>query len=162
MKTLDYIKLNPGKAGEIVKELNQLLADLQVYYTNLRGFHWNLKGKGFLLLHSRLEEMYDDVAEKVDEVAERMLMLGSDAENKFSEYLKISKIKEISGVHCGNDALKNILDMLKVIMDQERKILSLASDCEDEVTVAIMGDYLKSQEKEVWMLVASMQTSCSE
>ena len=38
--------------------------------------------------------------------------------------------------------------------DTERKILSLASSHNDEVTVAMMSDYLKEQEKMVWMLTA--------
>ena len=39
--------------------------------------------------------MYNDTAEKVDEIAERILMLGGTPENKFSEYLKVAKVKEI-------------------------------------------------------------------
>ena len=33
-------------------------------------------------------------------------------------------------------------------------ILSLASEAGDEVTVALLSDYLKEQEKLVWMLCA--------
>ncbi len=29
----------------IVNELNQFLADMQIYYQNLRAFHWNVKGR---------------------------------------------------------------------------------------------------------------------
>ncbi|MDD4058786.1 MAG: DNA starvation/stationary phase protection protein, partial [Bacteroidales bacterium] len=55
MKTLDYIKIEKSKANEINSHLEQLLADLQIFYTNLRGFHWNIKGKGFFQLHSKFE-----------------------------------------------------------------------------------------------------------
>ncbi|WP_373806479.1 Dps family protein, partial [Bacteroides heparinolyticus] len=96
MKTLDYLHLNETKVAGVVSALNQLLADFQVHYTNLRGMHWNIKGHGFFVLHEKFEEMYDDTAEKVDEIAERLLMLGSTPENKFSEYLKTAKIKEVS------------------------------------------------------------------
>ena len=34
--------------------------------------------------------MYNNAAEKVDELAERILMLGGEPENKFSEYLKVA------------------------------------------------------------------------
>ena len=66
MKTLDYLNLDEKKVTDVVKGLNLLLANLQVYYTNLRGFHWNIKGKGFFTLHAKFEELYNDTAEKID------------------------------------------------------------------------------------------------
>ena len=154
MKTLELIKLNESGANNVVASLQQLLADFQVYYTNLRGFHWNIKGHGFFVLHGKFEDMYNNAAEKVDELAERILMLGGEPENKFSEYLKVARVKEVSGVSCGDEALKNILDTYDHLIGEERKLLSLASEAGDEATVALMSDYLKEQEKMVWMLTA--------
>ena len=82
-------------------------------------------------------------------------MLGGEPENKFSEYLKVARVKEVSGVSCGDEALKNILDTYGHLIGEERKLLSLASEAGDEATVALMSDYLKEQEKLVWMLVAT-------
>ncbi|MCR5003099.1 MAG: DNA starvation/stationary phase protection protein [Bacteroidales bacterium] len=142
MKTFDY------------NGLTTLLANLQVYYTNLRGLHWNVKGKGFFTLHSKFEELYDDVAEKIDEVAERILQLGGSPENKFSEYLKVSKIAE-SGAYTGRrDAINEILNSLDIIMTEERAIEATASESGDVVTADLMTGYLKGQEKLVWMLKA--------
>lgn len=154
MKTLSYIKLNEKEVSSVVASLQQLLADFQVYYTNLRGFHWNIKGHGFFVLHSKFEELYNDAAEKVDELAERVLMLGGTPANKFSEYLKVAKVKEVDGVSNADEALNNILETYSYLIAEERKLLSLASEVNDEVTVALMSDYLKEQEKMVWMLVA--------
>lgn len=154
MKTLNYIKLNEKEVSSVVASLQQLLADFQVYYTNLRGFHWNIKGHGFFVLHSKFEELYNDAAEKVDELAERVLMLGGTPANKFSEYLKVAKVKEVDGVSNADEALSNILETYSYLIAEERKLLSLASEVNDEVTVALMNDYLKEQEKMVWMLVA--------
>ncbi|HPW70984.1 MAG: DNA starvation/stationary phase protection protein [Bacteroides sp.] len=154
MKTLNYIKLNEKEVSSVVASLQQLLADFQVYYTNLRGFHWNIKGHGFFVLHSKFEDLYNDAAEKVDELAERVLMLGGTPANKFSEYLKVAKVKEVDGVSNADEALNNILETYSYLIAEERKLLSLASEVNDEVTVALMSDYLKEQEKMVWMLVA--------
>jgi starvation-inducible DNA-binding protein len=160
MKTLDYIHLDASGAGKVTSALQNLLADFQVFYTNLRGFHWNIKGHGFFVLHSKFEELYDDAADKVDEIAERILMLGGTPVNTFSEYLKTAGVSEVTGVSCGNDALKNVLDTFSLLIDQERTILSLASEIHDEATVSLMSDYLKSQEKTVWMLVAFQSGEC--
>lgn len=162
MKTLDYLHLDASKVNNVVEALQQLLADYQVFYTNLRGFHWNIKGHGFFVLHSKFEEMYNNAAEKVDELAERILMLGGVPVNKFSEYLKVAKVLEVSGVCCGDEALENILATYSLFIAEERKLLSLASEAGDEATVALMSDYLKEQEKLVWMLVAYSTCDCKK
>lgn len=149
-----FIKLNESGANNVVASLQQLLADFQVYYTNLRGFHWNIKGHDFFVLHSQFEKMYDDTAEKVDEIAERILMLGGTPANKFSDYLKVANINEVDKVSNGEQALNNILQSISYLIGEERKILSIASQAGDEVTVSMMSDYLKEQEKMVWMLTA--------
>ena len=41
------IGLNPQTTQELTKGLNDLLADLQIFYQNVRGFHWNIRGKRF-------------------------------------------------------------------------------------------------------------------
>lgn len=154
MKTLDFINLDANKTVLVVNGLQQLLADFQVYYSNLRNMHWNIKGHGFFVLHKQFESMYNDAAEKVDEIAERILTLGGVPESKFSHYLKVSQIKEAEVVSKSELAIANILDSLKYLMDAERGILKLAQDSSDEVTVSMLSDYLKEQEKLVWMLVA--------
>jgi starvation-inducible DNA-binding protein len=163
MKTLDYLHLNEQEVTPVVNALQQLLADFQVYYTNLRGFHWEITGHAFFALHAKFEELYDDVADKVDEIAERILQLGGVPVNKFSEYLKTAKVKEVSGVSCGADAIEHILETFSLLISEERALLKLASAASDEVTVALMSDYLKGQEKLVWMLTAwSTKCKCDE
>lgn len=152
MKTLDFTKLK--KVDNVVNELQQLLADFQLFYTNLRGFHWNIKGKAFFTLHEKFEEMYDDTAEKVDEIAERILMLNGTPAHNFSEYLKTSKIKETKVVSDAKIAVENILDSLKYIIEAERNLMETAGKIDDEATSALMSDYIREQEKTVWMLVA--------
>lgn len=154
MNTLNYLNLDASKLNAVQNGLSQLLADLQVFYTNLRNFHWNIQGKGFFELHKQFENLYDDVSEKVDEVAERLLQLGGQPEHKFSVYLQQSQVKETEIVHCGKEAISNVLDTLGLLVAEERQVLSAASAAGDEVTVSLMSDYLKGQEKLIWMLVA--------
>ena len=112
MKNLVYTGLDAKKVEKVVKELSQLLADFQVYYANLRGFHWNVKGDKFYQLHEYYEGQYNDAAAKVDEVAERLLQLDARPENRFSEYLKQSQLKEAGFEPEKMEGLKYILDTL--------------------------------------------------
>jgi starvation-inducible DNA-binding protein len=49
------IGINTEKATELSCELNDLLANYQLFYQNLRGLHWNIKGKEFFELHVKFE-----------------------------------------------------------------------------------------------------------
>jgi len=154
MKTLDYLNLDNKNVENVVVALQNLLADFQVYYTNLRGFHWEIKGRGFFVLHEKFESMYDDAAAKVDEIAERILTLGGTPENKYSGYLKVARIPEVSGVSSSKEAVDNVLNSYKHFIAEERKLIGLAEEANDVVTADMLTGYLKEQEKMVWMLVA--------
>ena len=160
MKTLDYLHLEPSAVTSVVNGLQQLLADYQVFYTNLRGFHWNIKGHGFFVLHGKFEDLYNDVAEKVDQLAERILMLGGQPDNRFSEYLKVAHLKEVTNVSCGDEALKHVLDTYGYLIGEERMVLAAASDAGDETTVGMMSEYLAAQEMMVGLLVAYYSGNC--
>jgi len=154
MKTLQFTGLNENNVNNVINALAQLLADLQVHYTNLRNLHWNVKGPRFYVLHEKYEEMYDDVATKVDEVAERILQLDGTPEHRFSAYLNTANVKELPVVKDETTGLRYVLDTLKALIAEERALLKKASEADDEVTVAMMSDYLSAQEKTVWMLAA--------
>lgn len=150
------IGLNKEKANELADKLNDLLANYQVFYMNARGFHWNIKGKQFFELHMKFEELYNDLVIKVDEIAERVLTLGNTPVHSFTEYLKVSEIKESSDVSNGEKAIQNILETFKTLLLKQREILTLAGDADDEGTGALMSDYIREQEKLVWMYSSFM------
>jgi starvation-inducible DNA-binding protein len=156
MTTLDYIKLDAAKTAKTVAGLQQLLADYQVFYANLRGYHWNVKGCAFFALHGKLEEWYDDAADKVDEVAERILTLGGVPENRPSEYAKTAGISSVGAVSDSNTIVANVLGDIGKLIAREREVQTLASQAGDEGTSALMSDYIRAQEKTVWMLVATL------
>ena len=160
MKTLDYLNLNEAKTMNVVAGLQQLLADFQVYYTNLRGFHWEIQGRGFFVLHGKFEEMYNDAAAKIDEIAERILTLGGTPENKFSEYLKTARVAEVSGVTRSSEAVEHVLETYKHFIAEERKLIEVANEANDAVTVDMLTGYLKEQEKMIWMLVSFSTRGC--
>lgn len=150
------IGLNQDKANELAEKLNDLLANYQVFYMNTRGFHWNIKGRKFFELHLKFEELYNDLVIKVDEIAERILTLEATPMHTFTDYLKISDTKETKHISEGDMAVQNILDTFKTLLIKQREILALAGDAEDEGTSALMSDYIREQEKLVWMYSSFM------
>lgn len=136
---------------QLADQLNDLLANYQVFYMNVRGFHWNIRGEKFFELHAKFEEIYTDALVKIDEIAERILTLSYTPLHSFSDYIKQSAIKETVGVSDGSKAVEAVLNGLKVLLEKEREILKIAGEADDEGTGALMSDYIREQEKSVWM-----------
>ncbi|HPX06281.1 MAG TPA: Dps family protein [Tenuifilaceae bacterium] len=154
MKTTSRIGLNVEKSAQLADKLNVLLANYQLLYMNARGYHWNIKGEKFFELHLKFEELYTDLQIKIDEVAERILTLAHSPLHSYTDYLKRSSIKENINISDGKVALQNILDSFEVIITLQREILDLSADANDEGTNALMSDYIREQEKLVWMYSA--------
>lgn len=151
MKTINQIGLDEAKSKALAGGLNQLLADYMMFYQNTRGLHWNIKGEKFFELHLKFEELYTDLLLKVDEIAERILTLGGTPLHTFDDYQKTTQIKSIKNISDGNTGITNVLDSFKTIIIKQRDLLNLAAETDDEGTNALMSDYIREQEKLVWM-----------
>ncbi len=154
MKTINAIGLDNNKARQLAEKLNELLANYSVFYQNTRGSHWNIKGEKFFELHLKFEELYNDLLLKIDEVAERILTLGHSPNHNYSDYTRVSKIAESKEVSDGIKSVVNILDSFKTIITLQRELLSLSAEAGDEGTNALVSDYIRAQEKLVWMYSA--------
>ena len=154
METLNQIGLQNDKAEELANTLNDLLSNYSVFYQNVRGYHWNIKGDKFFELHAKFEELYTDLAIKIDEVAERILTLGYSPEHKYTSYLGNASIGESQEVSDGEKGVENILSSFRTLLAKQRHILDLSGDINDEGTNALMSDYIREQEKLVWMYSA--------
>lgn len=151
MENLNKIGLDKTKSKELGDKLSELLANYSVFYQNTRGYHWNIKGDNFFELHLKFEELYNDLLIKIDEVAERILTLGYSPKHRYSDYLKTSEIDESNYVSDGVKAVHEILNAFKSIISLQREILELSDEAGDEGTNALMSDYIREQEKLVWM-----------
>jgi starvation-inducible DNA-binding protein len=147
------IGLNQNQANELANRLNVLLANYSLFYQNTRGYHWNIKGQKFFELHVKFEELYNDLLLKI---AERILTLGHAPKHNYSEYVLVSSIKESKQVSDGVIAVKEILEGFKVLIPMQRELLTLSGEAGDEGTNALMSDYIRAQEKLVWMYSAFM------
>lgn len=148
---MNKIGLDKQKTIQLTEKLNNLLADYMVFYQNSRGLHWNIKGDKFFELHLKFEELYTNLLLKVDELAERILTLGATPLHTFTDYESFAKIKSIKDVSNGNQGVQSILNAFQILLITQRELLYLSADAEDEGTNALMSDYIREQEKLVWM-----------
>ncbi len=151
MSQTNQIGLENSQVKELIDKLNDLLANYQVFYQNTRGFHWNIKGHKFFELHVKFEELYDDLHGKIDEIAERILTLGGTPMHTFEDYVKVSEVKAMKNASEDVVCVQGLLDGFKILLDKQRVILDLSNKMDDEGTNAMASDYIREQEKLVWM-----------
>ncbi|MCL3781639.1 DNA starvation/stationary phase protection protein [Prolixibacteraceae bacterium JC049] len=144
------------KNTQVANQLNALLANYQIFYQNLRGLHWNVKGQFFFGLHAKYEELYNEAAEVIDELAERILMVGGTPLHTFNDYTQHASLVAVENISEGKAGLEAVLQNSRYLLGQFREILDVASENDDEGTVALMSDLIGSTEKRIWMLNATL------
>lgn len=156
MKT-NILGLPIKETEEISNDLNILLSSFQVYYQNLRGIHWNIRGKRFFDLHVKFEELYNDAQLKIDLIAERVLTIGGKPLHTFEDYIKNNKLKVGKNISVDEEAVHLIVTSLSDLLKIERDLLTKSADANDEGTNSMMSDFIKEQEKTIWMMKAWLE-----
>ncbi len=159
MSQINRIGLDKNASALLAEKLNQLLANYQLFYINSREFHWNITGDKFFELHLKFEELYNDSFLKIDEIAERILTLGYTPLHSFEDYMAHASIHVAKNVSDGKACIQEILKSYAVLLPIERELLEMSAESGDEGTNALMSDYIREQEKLVWMYSAYLKNS---
>src|SRR5918994_7171792 len=104
------IGIAPDVRENIAKGLSRVLSDSYTLYLKTHHFHWNVTGPMFQTLHLMFETQYTELALAVDLVAERIRALGHPAPGTYSEYAKLSSIKETPGVPKAEEMIRLLVE----------------------------------------------------
>jgi starvation-inducible DNA-binding protein len=69
----------------------------------------------------------------------------------------VTDVKEVKDLSDGKDCIRSILEAFRTILIKERELLELSAQAADEGTNALMSDYIREQEKLVWMYTAYLK-----
>lgn len=132
-----------------VEVLKKLLADSFSLYLKTLNYHWNVRETvGFFEIHKLLQEQYESLAEALDLLAERIAITGDYAPASYSEYQKLTSIKEgdyrQSAIKMVEELAKDHLQIYKFIEDNQDKV--------DFVTNDVIVGRAKEHTKAAWML----------
>ena len=142
---------------DLLNNLNNLLADLNVFYRKLQNYHWNIKGHDFFTIHAKLEEYYDEVNERIDEIAEHILSLEGQPLGTMQDYLNVTQIteaenKKVNSEHILNELIKDY----SMLLQEAKKIKGLADNNSEYKTSALMDGIIEDYTKILWMLKQSV------
>jgi starvation-inducible DNA-binding protein len=136
----------------IVDGLSRLLADTYTLYLKTHNFHWNVTGPMFQTLHLMFETQYTELAAAVDLIAERIRALGSFAPGTYSEFARLSTIKEPDGVPSAQDMIKQLVQDQEAVVRTARSMFDAVDKASDEPTADLLTQRMQAHEKTAWML----------
>ena len=137
---------------EVVKVLNQQVANWTVAFTKLHNFHWYVKGPNFFSLHTKFEELYHEVSQYIDDLAERILATGGNPVATLKESLELSIIEEAGKGYKAEEMVEELLKDFDNISKQLEQAIEVASNAEDDVTEDMFIGMQTNIDKHNWML----------
>ena len=156
------MRLNTGieesKRELIGKGISQLLAETYTLYLKTHKYHWNVVGPMFQSLHLMFETHYNDLAQAVDEIAERIRVLGLKAPGSFTEFSKLSQVKEDPELEISaSNMIQNLLEDHEQVARTAKSVLGDVQQANDEGTNSLLGTRIEYHEKVAWMLKSLTQ-----
>ena len=136
----------------VAKHLSKLLADTYSLYLKTHSFHWNVTGPQFNSLHAMFEVQYNELWLAADEVAERIRTLDVFAPGSYSQFSKLSTIKEEPGVPDWKIMVNQLVEGHEIAAHTARNAFKAADAAGDEGTADMVTGRLKAHEKTAWML----------
>jgi len=143
------LRLDHGKAEQIVDALNTDLAATYVLYHQLRKHHWNVEGAEFRDIHIFLGDAAENAEAAADEIAERLQAIGGApiaAPDRLAEHSPVDS--EDEDVYDIRTSLENDLEMYGDIIESLRDHVELATELGDHATAQILREILVQTEED--------------
>ncbi len=137
---------------KIADGLSKLLADTYTLYLKTHSFHWNITGSMFNSLHTMFETQYNELWSAADVIAERIRSLDFPAPGSYSQFVKLSAIKEEPGVPDWRGMVEQLVDGHETAARTGRAAFKLADKADDQPTADLVTQRLEAHEKTAWML----------
>ncbi|EKF73850.1 DNA-binding stress protein [Alcanivorax hongdengensis A-11-3] len=141
---------------QVAEALSTLLAESYTLYLKTHKYHWNVTGPMFHSLHLLFEQQYTELALAVDTLAERIRALGFKAPGSYTEFAKLSTVKDAVGDPAASDMIKELADDHRIVAERANQVLKLAGEHEDEGSATVASDRIEIHEKAAWMLSAHL------
>ncbi|HUI28460.1 MAG TPA: Dps family protein [Candidatus Kryptonia bacterium] len=146
------IGIDAKQREQISHGLSRVLADTYTLYLKTHNFHWNVTGPMFQTLHLMFETQYNELALAVDLVAERIRALGCPAPGTYTQFAKLSAIKEEDGVPKAQDMIRRLVDGHETVARTAREVFKAAEGASDQPTCDLLTQRMQVHEKTAWML----------
>jgi len=146
------IGISEDHRKSIAEGLSHLLADTYTLYLKTHNFHWNVTGPMFNTLHLMFETQYNELSLAVDLIAERIRALGFPAPASYTEFARLSSIREDDGVPPANEMIRKLVEGQEAVVRTARSIFPVVNEANDQATADLLTQRMNTHEKTGWML----------
>ncbi len=154
------MKINTGlteKSRKTISEgLSKILADTYTLELKTHNFHWNVTGPNFPQYHKMFDEQYSELNNATDGLAERIRSLGFFAPGSYSQFAKLTSIKEAKGIPSAEVMIKTLCEDHEQMARNISDLISLAASNNDHDSADLLTQRLHEHEKTAWMLRSTL------
>lgn len=137
---------------KIAEGLSRMLADTFSLYLKTHQFHWNVTGPMFQTLHVMFMDQYNELWLATDPIAERIRALGFPAPGSYTEFSKLTSIKETVGVPKAEEMIKLLIEGNETVARTAREVFPIVDKANDQPTADLLTQRMQIHEKTAWML----------
>ena len=141
----------------VVAALSELLAGSYTLYLKTHNYHWNVTGPMFTTLHTLFETQYTELALAVDEIAERIRALGAFAPGSYTDFSKLSTVKEERGRPPATDMIRNLVSDQEEIAASARRVIEASESAGDQASADLGTRRIEIHQKNAWMLRSHLE-----
>jgi starvation-inducible DNA-binding protein len=152
MKVKMEIGIPEKNRKDTAEGLSKIQADTFTLYLKTHHFHWNVTGPMFQTLHLMFETQYNELWLAVDLVAERIRALGQFAPGTYTEFIHLKGIAEDKGIPKDTDMIRELVKGHEFMAKTCREVFAVAEKGDDQSTMDMLTDRMRSHEKTAWML----------
>lgn len=151
------IGINEHQRKKVANALGTVLASTYSLYVKSLFYHWNVTGPRFHSLHGLFEEHYQNLHDAGDEIAERIRALGHFTPGTLKVFGELSVVADDDELPKDADGmLASLKKANEQVSAEARRVLKIAEEADDEVTIDMMVERMRYHDEAVWMLSASM------
>jgi starvation-inducible DNA-binding protein len=144
-------------ADPVVEAAARLLADSYTLYLKTHNFHWNVTGPMFMTLHALFMTQYTELALAVDEIAERIRALGHLAPGSYTEFARLSRVKEAQGAPSAKEMIRELVADNATVAAAAQALFDAAEEAGDQASADLATQRIQVADKNAWMLRSHLE-----
>lgn len=152
------IDIPQDRRTELIKLLNDRLADVLDLHLQAKTAHWNVRGPDFFQLHELFDTIAEHAEDHADLIAERQAALGGVAESNVQTVSKKTTLPAYSlTISSGRDHVEALAMALAACGKQARAAIDRSNELGDADTADLFTEVSRQTDKDLWFVEAHLQ-----
>ena len=147
-----------ARRSEVVRLLNDRLADVLDLHLQAKQAHWNVKGPDFFQLHELFDKVAETAEDHADLIAERAAALGGSVEGTTQVVGKKTTLPPYPlNLSAGRDHVDALSTGLAAFAKLARQAIDRSNELGDADTADLFTEVSRETDKHLWFVEAHLQ-----